>query len=169
MVDEMIIRNLNSDDLELVSKSLNDIREIGNVAYIEPMFRALMVANDTAVKREIRKILAEIKTPASIDVFLGMIDDDKYTAVLPDIVSSCWESGLDFSKAIDKFVKLVVESDFAVAFEALSVIENMDFSMAKDEADALLGQVLQALDSAAPERKSLLDAVIFHVRSLVSE
>lgn len=165
-VDESLIRDLNSDDEELVTKALSRIRENGNEYYIEPLFEALFDSENSSVKREIRKVLADVKSSASVDVLLRMIDNPKCEPMLAEILTTCWESGLDFTKQIDKFIALVIERDFVVAFEALSVIENMEFALDADQTEKLLAPVLLAMESAATDRKSLLDSVVAHIRSL---
>jgi hypothetical protein len=39
------------------------------------------------------------------------------------LISSCWQSGLDYSEYLDDLVDIFLASDFPVALECLTVIE----------------------------------------------
>jgi hypothetical protein len=119
-----IIRRLRSDKPGMVIPVLNHLRQSVHASvYLEEIFNLLYQTNDSETKREISLFLNDIKDPASIPKIISVLNDKKYKPVWSIITAACWQSGLDFSKNMDTFIRLLLEEDYLTALEAFSVIE----------------------------------------------
>lgn len=83
-----------------------------------------------------------------------------------ELVMSCWESGLDFSIHLIFFVDLVVNCEYPVALEAITVIDEM--LILTDE--RLIKKAIEKLssDSLTPEKQALVAQTVSHLQSLVA-
>jgi len=71
------------------------------------------------------------------------------------IIAACWETGLDFSKDFLFFVDLIGSDDFHVSFEALTVIQEMETEISKEN----LLEGLKLLKSVKAPNVSVNDAI----------
>jgi hypothetical protein len=88
-------------------------------------------------KDEALKLLKENNAQAFM---LSAITKTKNPEQKALLIAACWETGLDFSKDFLFFIDLIGHENFAVSFEAFTVIQEMEAEI--DEAT-----LLKALDS----------------------
>jgi len=81
---------------------------------------------------------------------------------LKDLVSSCWENGLDYSLYLSLFIDLLIESELIVAFEAYTVILNMSSKIDQTIIDKEIDRLEKALPKTTEEKRALfLDVIDF--------
>ncbi|GET29584.1 HEAT repeat domain-containing protein [Prolixibacter sp. SD074] len=152
-----ILTNLQSEDPLMVIETIKELRETGNSSYIPVLVELLHSTDNPEIRQKIIRLLAELKYSDAIPRIVEAINNKRYASELKELVSICWENSLDFSPYLSLFVDLVIESEFMVAFEAFTVIENM-----VGEIDALYKneqvEKLRAAKATAPaEKMSLLE------------
>ena len=98
-----------------------------------------------------------MKYSDAIPRIVDAIQDKKYASELKELVSVCWENGLDFSQYLSLFVDLVIESEFMVAFEAFTVIENMVGKIDDSYKNEQVEKIRAAKETAPAEKMSLLE------------
>ena len=119
-----IIRRLRSDKAVMVIPVLNHLRQSVHVsAYLNEILNLLYRTSDDNTRREISLFLSDIKDPASIPPIIEALNNNSYKPVWNIITAACWQSGLDYSKNVDTFIRLLLEEDYMTALEAFSVIE----------------------------------------------
>lgn len=165
-IDQQLLKNLQSEDENVVAAAIETIKTQGNTAYIEPLFDLVRTSANPETRRTIKRLLADIKPAESVQILIDLAQNPLYAAVQSDIISVCWESGLDFSKQIPTFVNWVITGEYMTAFEAFTVIENMEITLTIDDTERYLAPVFEALDQASDDRKILLEAIVSHLRSL---
>lgn len=53
------------------------------------------------------------------------------------LVSSCWQSGLDYSDYSPDFAKIFLQGDYVTAIECLTVIEESEFKLSQERKDEI--------------------------------
>ena len=84
------------------------------------------------------------------------IQNKEYKHDLQDLVSVCWENGLDFSEHLALFIDLVIEQNFMTSFEAHTVIMNMTGRISQAIADKETTKIKYALLESDESKKQLL-------------
>jgi 3-methyladenine DNA glycosylase AlkC len=119
-----IVRRLRSDKLNLVIPVLNHLRQsIHAAAYLPEVIHLLNETKNTEIRRELSFFLSDIKDPEGIPHIIDALRDEQYKPVWNIIISSCWQSSLNYSKALDTFIGIFLKEDYLTSLEAFSVIE----------------------------------------------
>ena len=79
---------------------------------------------------------------------------------------ACWQNGLDYSLFLLVFVDFVIKEDWETAFEAFTVIENMEFLPENETIAEAELKIQQALPSATGQNEYFLKEILVHLKSL---
>ncbi|MDX9880640.1 MAG: HEAT repeat domain-containing protein [Prolixibacteraceae bacterium] len=164
-----IIWNLNSPNPDLVIETIGQLRDSGNISYIPALIELLHSSKTPEIKVKITNLLADIKHGEIIPYLLDAIQNEKYLNERKQLVSVCWENGLDFSSALPVFVDLLIGEELELAFEAYSVIINMEGKISAEMLDSETGKMETALLQADEQKKQLLAEIIGFLPKLSDE
>ncbi|HKM92208.1 MAG TPA: HEAT repeat domain-containing protein [Prolixibacteraceae bacterium] len=166
--DEIIIKNLYSNKLNNALEAVEQIAQTGNSQYIPMLIDVLFQNENQEVSERIIKLLSEVKHTDTIEPIVKAIETEKYASIQEVLVRICWENGLDYSNYLSTFVELLIYSDYMVAFEAFTLIENCEGKISETSAREYIDRLQTALSSANKERKTLLEHIIQFIPSLTS-
>jgi hypothetical protein len=146
-------------EIELFSANENEviaaIEKIGaqgNKFYIPLLFDLLLSKPGIEVEQEILKLLGTIKVKESVSAFIDALNDLKYKSIYKEILAACWQNGLEFHDYLPLFVKIVIEYEWETAFEAFTVVDNLEFLPDQKIVDQTRRMILGALNTI-PENK----------------
>ena len=126
-IDEQIKKNLFSAKTEIVISAIEAIKKNGNKLYIPILFDLLNSMPEPEIETEIKSLLGNVKDKDSINGFMRAVEDDKYKPIRKSILTACWQNGLDFSTFLPVFIDLIINEDWETAFEAFTIIDNLEF------------------------------------------
>lgn len=158
--EEKYIDNLLSGDQELINSTVEQIKEEGNIALVPFLIDLLNTSSDEAVTKIVYGVLCELKQTASIPLLIGAISDEKYSSIQDTLIRICWENGLDYSPYLSTFVDIVINGSFMNAFEAFTVIENLEVLPPTEETKALVERLETSFTKATDDKKNLLEDLI---------
>lgn len=157
-----ILEGLQSADSIKVIETLEELRVSGKVADIPILIEMLHLSVDPEIKSKITALFGNLKESDAIPLIVAAIQDQKYAPELKELVSSCWENGLDYSNYLSLFVDLLIDNDFLVAFEAYTVIMNMVAKIDQAKIDIEIDRLELAMRTTTEQKKALmLDVVDF--------
>ena len=119
--------NLHSPDPGIVLSALERIKESGNEGYLTILFDLLLSGPDTEVRKEILSILGSVKIKHATTLLMEAIEDSRYLAIRKELLTACWQNGLDFTPYFPALIQIIIESDWETAFEAFTIIENSEY------------------------------------------
>lgn len=149
-----------SSDTFIVLEALDLLKDKGNKNYMPILFELLLSKPEAEVEKEIIQLLGTIKDKEAVPVFIGALTEDKFKTVRKEILTACWQNGLDFSSGIDIFADIVINDEWEVAFEAFTVIENMEHLPAKDDFKETKLKIARALKSANEQKVYFLEELL---------
>lgn len=103
-------------------------------------------------REEQEEIFKNIKDSASGEMLIESVKNTKSKTDKAKLLSAIWESGVDVSKHFLYLTEVACETDFLVAMEALTIIENME--------EKIEEKILTAAIQIAQENKSPNTALI---------
>lgn len=159
-ITKELISGLNSPDENTVAQTLSKLRKYGNVDVLSSVFSLFFSKKMKSLNDEIINIINDIKDPQSVPVFMEAIKIYQGKAGYSDLVSACWQCGLDFSPHIDEFIELVIAEDYYTSLEAFSVIEENVNNLTTQQKSARLEFVRSKLELLSPEKKLLVNEVL---------
>ena len=126
-----LTENLFSSNNEIVLKTINTVRDNGNVEYLPFLFKLLESNTDKIVKNSVYELLCDIKKESAVPFFIEALNSISDTENKKLLVSACWQSGLSFDNYLEIFIDILINDKLELAIEAFSVIENgqNDFSV----------------------------------------
>lgn len=165
---EHVLKGLQSADADKVLATIEELRAVGKSSDIPILAEMLHLSQNKEVKSKIISLFANLKEKDSVPYIIEAIQNERYTPELRQLISSCWENGLDFTNYLSLFVDLLIEGDFVVALEAFTVITNMSETIDQVKIDAEIQKLDQAMHTTAEEKKVLMLDVIDFLPSIGS-
>jgi hypothetical protein len=159
-IDEQIKKNLFSAKTEVVISALEAIQRKGNKLYLPMIFDLLNSSPEPEIGTEIKNLLGTVKDKESVNSFLRAIEDDKYKHIRKELLTACWQNGLDFSTFLPVFIDLIIHEDWETAFEAFTVIDNLEFLPGPEIIKISVGKITKALPSANDQNKYFLNEIL---------
>ncbi|MFC2098374.1 hypothetical protein ACFLSP_01380 [Bacteroidota bacterium] len=154
-LDALIVRDLWSEEENTVLKTIQNLRYAGNIHYLPELLKLLSKTENETIRKDLVRFLADIKDPAAIYFILKGLKDSELSSARADIVSTCWQSGLDYSQNLDVFVQLFMEGDYQTALECFTVIEESAFTMKEEDIEKIRILVVRGLEQVSEEKKPL--------------
>jgi len=158
-IDPKIKVNLFSTNTETVITAINDVKQRGNKLYL-PIFFDLLNSNpEKEIETEIKKLLATVKDKLAVTSFISAIKDKKYEPILKLILVACWQNGLDFSSHLHVLVDLVIHKNWEIAFEAFTIIDNLEVLPEKEIIDKTRTTISTALKTSNEQKTYFLQEI----------
>lgn len=154
--DPLLLANLNSGNEALVIKTIDTLRGKGNSSYLPHLIQLLMVSPSELIRNKIFQLFSELKDIHSRTFMIEAILDDQYLLYRKELISCCWQNGLDYSDYLPEFVDLVIGNEMEIAFEAFTVIENMEKLPGPSVIDTVLLKLDQALQLSSGSKTYFL-------------
>jgi hypothetical protein len=120
-----IIANLKSENPDTVIQGIEELKENGSAAHFPVLMNLLHETTNNEVKKNILTLFSELKSTDTVPLLMSSIQNKLYQSELKELISCCWQNGLNYRSYLPVFVDLVIKEEFPVAFEALTVVENM--------------------------------------------
>ena len=132
-----ILTKINSGDALLIAEAVQAIQENGDLNIAESLLNQLESIKDSHIITIVSNLLADIKETKFRELLIQRLQNATDTNTKSALLRIVWESSLDYSPYLEIFIHLLQEEDFAVAFEASTVIENMVHNLSDKQFEQL--------------------------------
>lgn len=123
---KQIIELLSSKDEKQIKKGLSALKTSGDATVIEPLSELLLIDKDKSIhQKEILEIFSSLKDSSAADRMIEVIRNDHFLPIRQLLLSSIWNTTLDYSSYVADFVLIACEGDFLEALDCLTILENM--------------------------------------------
>jgi len=154
-----LLEDLNSGIESKVSAAIKSLQSNGNLSVIEPMVILLTKEITTNNRKEIIEFLSTLNVSDAIEEIMRILKHEKYLTLRPLLLTTIWNSKLDYSFFLADFVEIAVDGTFMETLECLTILENMEGPFEERhilEAQLHLRDYLEADDKNKDERKASL-------------
>ena len=159
-INEATRNLLFSADTEKVLSAIQTLKETGNKAYLPLLFDLLVTHPETEVKKAILDLLATVKDKEAIPVIIEALQNQKYRSIRKELTTSCWQSGLDYSAYFEVFIDLIIHEEWEVAFEAFTVIENLEHFPPEGQFREIKLKIAGALRNVNEQKQYFLEEIL---------
>ena len=150
---KQIIELLASSDEKQVKKALSGLKSDGDATVIVPLAELLLKDRETGnYQKEILEIFSSLKDTSTVDTMIEVIRDEHFLPVRQLLLSTIWNTSLDYTSYLADFVLIACEGDFLEALDCLTILENLNGEI--EERQAALGH---RSDQARLHRRQCLD------------
>jgi len=159
-INTAIRDKLFSADSNTVVSAVHSLKESGNKSYLPILFELLTQEPEAEIQNEILKLLGGIKDVETIPVFIDALQNKKYASIRKDIVTVCWQNGMDFNDHFEVFTDLIINEEWDVAFEAFTVLENLEHFPPPEKMKGIKLKIARALKSASEQKQYFLEELL---------
>jgi hypothetical protein len=159
-IDPKIRENLFSANTDTVIAAIKEIKNRGNKLYIPILFDQLTSIPEREVENEIIDLLATVKNKDVIESYVSALTNEKYKSIKKTILTTCWQNGMDYSNYLPIFVDIIINDNWEVAFEAFTIIDNLEFLPEKEIIESSVIIIEDALKTADEQKTYLLQEVL---------
>ncbi len=161
-----ILKGLQSADYLNVIEALEELCVSGKTSDFPVLVEILHQSQNPEIRAKITGLFANLKEKDTVPLMIEAIQNKKYAPELKQLVSSCWENGLNYTNYLSLFVDILILHDFLVAFEAYTVIMNMETTIDQAKIDQEIEKLDQAIHTTSDEKKALMLDVIDFLPSI---
>lgn len=158
-----ILEDLKSSDAKVVAKSIKALETHGDASAIKPLADLLLAGTTEKNTASIIELLSSLKDTSITADMMDVLDDDKYRPIRQVILTTIWNTKVDFSDYVDDFVLIATTGDFMEALECLTIIENLEGPFMEESILESQLHLKNYLESSAPK-----DAQKSHILSEIA-
>ena len=158
--DPQIIRDLWSEEEIVALKTIQRLRSGGNIHYIPELLKLMNNSGKEVIEKELVRFLADIKNPSVKKFLIKGLEDPELSSARGNIVSVCWQSGVDYSQELDLFISLFLNGDYMTALECFTIIEESVINMKREDIARVHEQVIIGLEQVSDEKKPLAEELV---------
>ena len=152
---------LNAENKKVVTNAIISLRNEdpfkGVIGLLAGLFDR---TNDLIIKDLIRSFLNDIKEPGVRMEVVAEINKSYKPETISMLVSSCWQSGLDYSEFVIEFTNLFITEDYVTALECFTVIEASGQKIGVSEKRKLISLLKRNQEASSVEKNSLIQALM---------
>jgi len=115
-------------------------------------------------RKDAEEIFLKLKNLKAAKLLTDTIKSAKSDRDKSKLCAACWESGLDFTGNFLFFTELACSNDFALAMEALTVVENIEGVIL--ESDLIKG--MEIAQNAKSKHASILEFLINNIKQRIA-
>ena len=152
---------LGDKDINVVSSAIISLREE------EPFYGAIHLltevfdkTDDVTIKGLIRNFMNDIKELGARPEIMNEIRESHKPETICMLVSSCWQSGLDYSQFTADFMKVFLNGDYLVSLECLTVIEGSLHNISGKMKNEMIIYLEQNKGNIIKEKRALVNELI---------
>jgi hypothetical protein len=156
-----LTKSLNNPDVLIVAAAIDFLRDA------EPFEGAIGllvnhydVCNDLNIKLLIAGFLNDLKDTNVKKEIIDSIRNTKNDDTRSMIITSCWQSGIDYSDRIDDFIDFFMTNNFDIAFECLTVIEQSVENIDQKKKKEIVGKIKKKISKQPSEKTALINELI---------
>jgi hypothetical protein len=120
-----LIDDVHSGNEAKISAAIKAMQSNGDLAVLRPLADVLLTELSAKNRQEVLDFLSTLNVSAAVDVMMEMVKDETYLSIRAELLSSLWNSKLNYAYYLADFVEIACEGTFMEALECLTIIENM--------------------------------------------
>ena len=165
---ESLLLDVKSSNTAIVKTAFEGLKIVGEPSILHPIILELNIKNHTEKNALILEFLACLKDRKARSVMMDLIQQTELKEYQQLLLSTIWNSPLDYTDYLEIFVDLALKGDFIITLECLTIIENLDGPFSEKsvmEAQVLLG----AYAESNPDKNSQKGMLISEIALLIKD
>ena len=130
---------LNKDNNILISEAIELLREEqpfeGAIGLLTSFYDK---TDDYSIRKTIEGFMNDLKDQSASAEVINEIRKQWKADTISMLVSSCWQSGLDYSEYSLDLAKIFLKGDYVTAIECLTVIEESVHELSRERKDEII-------------------------------
>ena len=165
---ESLLLDVKSSNTAIVKTAFEGLKIVGEPSILLPIILELNTKNHTEKNALILEFLACLKDSKARSIMMDLIQQTELKEYQQLLLSTIWNSPLDYTDYLEVFVDLALKGDFIITLECLTIIENLDGPFSEKsvmEAQVLLGAYAESI----PDKNSQKGMLISEIALLIKD
>lgn len=148
---------LASEDEKQIKKALSGLKSDGDATVIVPLADLLLRDREhEKYRKDILEIFSSLKDTSAVAAMIEVIRNERYLPVRQLLLSTIWNTALDYTDYLSDFVLIACEGDFLEALDCLTILENLPGEIEERHILEAQWHLKEYLEDTAPkeERKA---------------
>ena len=124
---QQIYMDLHSKDEQKIARAIKSLESNGDSSVIRPL-SLLLLQDDISDKNKLAiiEMFNSLKDSSTAVEIMEVIGDSEFLPIRQTLLTTVWNTKVDFSDYIDEFVEIATKGSFMETLECLTIIENME-------------------------------------------
>ncbi len=107
------------------------------------------------LRKSIERFMNDLKDQAAAEEIINEVRKQWKDDTISMLISSCWQSGLNYSEHLMDFVDVFMKGDYVTAIECLTVIEEFAHELTMEKLNNIIKYIEESKHSFQDEKKAL--------------
>jgi hypothetical protein len=161
---KVVEKKLNTGDEKTVIDTLKEIRTKGDSQIVPLLFNVLRTSKWKSAKHEVVSLLSQVKDTKAVPAIINEVKHSNLGHYEASVLAALWESGLDYSEHGVVFAEKFINSNFSVALESFTVLEQSIPDMSDEDTRTCITLLKQHV-AEIPKEKHELCMELIHMLS----
>ena len=121
-----LLIDLNSEEPKRITKAVKTLERHGDASVIKPLALRLLKDIPEKNKSEILELFCSLKDTSTCVEIMDILGDEKFNSIRQRILSTIWNTKIDYSDYLDDFVEIATKGNLLEALDCLTIIENLE-------------------------------------------
>ena len=166
---EALLSELTSSNVTKVKSALEGLKIVGEPRMLSHIVTQLDINGPSEKNSLILEFLSCLKDSKARGVMIDIIQDTEYLDYQQLLLSTIWNSPLDYTDYLEIFVDIAVKSEFLTTLECLTIIENLEGPFSEDsvmEAQVLLGAYVDTNPDKNTQKGVLMSEIAILIQNM---
>ena len=166
-----ILQDLNSDEPKRITKSVKALENHGDASVIKPLALRLLEDINEKNKGEIVELFCSLKDTSTCVEIMGLVADAKFSSIRQLLLSTIWNTKIDYSDYLDDFVEIATTGDLLEAIDCLTIIENLEGPFMEEsvlESQLHLKNYMESNKNKDEKRAYILSEIAMRIKEINS-
>lgn len=166
---QQLLADIQSENPTKAVKAIRALEAYGNNSALDPLMKFWKNVTDSEIDSALAEFFAALKDTDSRHEIMVVLLNDEDEAFRIKLLTSVWNSKVDFSDYLAQFVRLAAEGGFMETLECLTVIENLDGPFEEEqffEAQIALKHYLDNRKNSTDEKAQLMSEIALIIKDL---
>lgn len=141
---------------EDILKNLENIREIGTLSSLDAILENVRTQPSEAIKRKAYELVADLKNKLATPIIANFTLACGNSKIQTELISASWQSRLDFSEYLERYINIAIEGDILLTHEVLTLVEENCQVTEESQVVSSIGKIKDQLHTFSPEKKLLM-------------
>jgi hypothetical protein len=166
---KQILEDIKSDNPRKVSKGIKSLETQGDSSVILPLANILLSGMNRKNEEEVVELLSSLQDTSIVVEVMEIIGDNKFIDIRPIMLSTVWNTKVDFSDYIDEFVEIAIKGTLIETVECATIIENLEGPFMEEnilECQLHLKNYIESSDDKDEHKAFLLSEIAIKIKDI---
>lgn len=167
-----LIVDLESGQETKISAALKALQLHGKAMVLEVLAKLLLSKLTEKSRGEVIEFMSTLNDTSAIEKMVDIVKDVRFSSIRQELLTTIWNSKLDYSYYIAEFVEIAVEGDFLEALDCLTILENMEGPFQERhllEAQLHLTDYLAVKGPKDEQKAKIMSEIALYLKDLTTE